>query len=138
MTHRNDQAIQPIGRLIMDYLNEHFCDYDISAQKIAEAIGVGINRTYAIIREQSGHSYKTVLTQLRIQQAKKLLLSSNFSVADIAEKVGYGSASYFIKVFKSSVGLPPDAYRRSACTVPTEKGVQETPEENSEENDDII
>lgn len=138
MTHRNDQAIQPIGRLIMDYLNEHFCDYDISAQKIAEAIGVGINRTYAIIREQSGHSYKTVLTQLRIQQAKKLLLSSNFSVADIAEKVGYGSASYFIKVFKSSVGLPPDAYRRSACTVPVENGVQETPEENSEENDDII
>lgn len=136
MMRRNEQAIQPIGQLVMDYLGEHSCDYDISAQKIAEAIGVGINRTYALIREQSGHSYKTVLTQMRIQQAKKLLLNTSFSVADIAEKVGYGSASYFIKVFKSAVGLPPDAYRRSGGAIPAERDAQEIPKEKEEENDD--
>ena len=72
---------------------------------------------------------------MRIQQAKKLLLNTSFSVADIAEKVGYGSASYFIKVFKSAVGLPPDAYRRSGGAIPAERDAQEITEEKGEEND---
>lgn len=109
---QNDEAILPTGRLVMDYLNSHFSDYDISVQQVAEAVGIGINRTSAIIREETGHSFKTVLTQLRISQAKKLLASGT-SVADVASQVGYNSASYFIKVFKSSEGITPDAYRKS-------------------------
>lgn len=109
---QNDEAILPTGRLVMDYLNNHYSNYDISVQQVAEAVGIGINRTSAIIREETGHSFKTVLTQLRISQARKLL-SSGVSVADVANQVGYSSASYFIKVFKSSEGITPDAYRKS-------------------------
>jgi AraC-like DNA-binding protein len=109
---QNDEAILPTGRLVMDYLNNHFSDYDISVQQVAEAVGIGINRTSAIIREATGHSFKTVLAQLRITQAKKLL-SSGSTVADVASQVGYNSASYFIKVFKSAEGITPDAYRKS-------------------------
>ena len=109
---QNNEAILPTGRLVMDYLNSHFSDYDISVQQVAEAVGIGINRTSAIIREETGHSFKTVLTQLRISQAKKLL-ASGATVADVASQVGYNSASYFIKVFKSAEGITPDAYRKN-------------------------
>lgn len=108
---QNEQAILPTGRLVMDYLNAHFCDYDITVQQVAEAVGIGINRASAIIREETGHSFKTVLTQLRIDHAKKLL-SAGMSVADVGSQVGYSSASYFIKVFKSAEGMTPDAYRK--------------------------
>ena len=110
---KNEEAIQPTNQLVMNYLNRHFADYDISVQKVAEELGIGINRTYAIIREQTGGSFKTALTQLRIEHAKKLLHDSALSVSDISMQVGYGSASYFIKVFKATVGQPPDAYRRT-------------------------
>ena len=132
----HEQAIQPTTQLVMDYLNKHFCDYDISAQSVAEALGIGINRTYAIIREQTGHSYKTILTQLRIQHAKTLLENDTLPISEIGRQVGYGSASYFIKVFKSSVGMPPDAYRKRFLS-----GVENHPEkagssDNEEENID--
>ena len=107
------QVIMPTGQIVMQYLNDHFCDYDISAQSISDALGIGINRTYAIIREQTGHSLKTVLTQLRVQRAKQLLDNCSLSMAEIAEAVGYSSSSYFSKVFKASTGQSPDAYRRS-------------------------
>ena len=122
---QNDEAILPTGRLVMDYLNNHFSDYDISVQQVAEAVGIGINRTSAIIREATGHSFKTVLAQLRITQAKKLL-SSGSTVADVASQVGYNSASYFIKVFKSAEGITPDAYRKSRYG---DDGQPETPDE---------
>ncbi len=99
-------------KLVMDYLHRYFCNYDISVQQISEAVGIGINRASAIIREETGHSFKTVLTQLRIEHAKKLL-SDGMSVSDVADQVGYGSASYFIKVFKASEGITPDAYRKN-------------------------
>lgn len=138
--YRNEQAVQSMSKLVMNYLNEHFCEYDISVQKIADALGVGINRTYAFIREETGHNYKTVLNQLRIRYAKKLLRDNQISIADVASQVGYGSASYFIKVFKNAVGLPPDAYRKSlAAGITPQQSQQEKVDEidDGEENEDI-
>lgn len=109
---QNQEAVLSTGRLVMDYLNAHFCDYDITLQQVAEATGIGINRAGTILREETGHSFKTVLTQLRMDRAKELL-RTGMSVSDVASGVGYGSASYFIKVFKSSEGITPDAYRKS-------------------------
>ena len=113
---QNNQAFQPTAELVMNYLETHFSEYDLSAQKIADAVGIGINRVYSIIREETGHSYKTALTQLKIRHAKTYLQDNTLSISDIASKLGYGSASYFIKVFKNATGLPPDAYRKKLAS----------------------
>ena len=107
------QKILSTESLVMGYLRENYCVYDISVQKIAEGVGIGINRAAAIIRQVTGHSFKTTLTQMRIGQAKKLL-AEGMSVAEAGSTVGYSSASYFIKVFKTSEGVTPDAYRKAA------------------------
>lgn len=110
---RSRHAVLSASNLVMEYLHSHFCDYDISAQCIAEAVGIGVNRTNAIIKESTGMSCKTYLTQLRLEQAKKLLMETDISVTDICGQVGYNSASHFIKVFRTAVGQTPDAFRRS-------------------------
>ena len=109
---QSSEAILPTGRLVMDYLRSHCCEYNISVQQVAEAVGIGINRASALIREETGHSFKTTLTSLRIEKAKTLL-AAGLAVAEVAEQTGYNSASYFIKVFKGAEGITPDAYRRS-------------------------
>jgi YesN/AraC family two-component response regulator len=109
---QSSEAILPTGRLVMDYLRSHCCEYNISVQQVAEAVGIGINRASALIREETGHSFKTTLTSLRIEKAKALL-AAGLTVAEVAEQTGYNSASYFIKVFKGAEGITPDAYRRS-------------------------
>ena len=109
---QSGQLIKPTSQIVMNYLAHHFCDYDISAQSISEALGIGLNRIYTIIREQTGYNLKTVLTQMRVQYAKQLLEDASLSMSAVAEKVGYNSSSYFSKVFKASVGQSPDYYRK--------------------------
>lgn len=107
----SSRTVVPAANLVMEYLRAHFCEYDISAQRIAEAVGIGINRTNAIIKEETGLTCKACITHLRIERAKKLLLETDVSVSDLCGQVGYNSPSHFIKVFRTAVGQTPDGFR---------------------------
>jgi len=48
---------------------------------------------------------------IRIQHAKKMLLNTQMSVSEIEFEVGYGSISYFNRVFKEIVGITPQKFR---------------------------
>lgn len=109
----SSHAVVSASRLVMEYLHNHYCEYDISSQSIAEAVGIGINRTIAIIKEATGQSCKAYLIQLRLERAKALLLESDAPIADICSQIGYNSVSHFIKVFKTATGQTPDAFRRN-------------------------
>lgn len=112
--------VKPITQLVMDYIDEHFSDYDISAQKISKDIGVGVNRTYSIIKENTGVTCTNYISQKRINYAKKLLLEApEMSVSDISAAAGFGGVSYFIQVFKKAEGITPDAYRKDALSAYT-------------------
>jgi AraC-like DNA-binding protein len=52
------------------------------------------------------------LTNWRIRQAEKLLLSDDFNIEIVAESVGYQSASAFSRIFKAKTGQTPAAYRK--------------------------
>ena len=47
-----------------------------------------------------------------MEKAKKLLLSSSLSVADVAERSGYADYRVFTKAFKKAEGVTPSQYRR--------------------------
>ena len=47
-----------------------------------------------------------------MERAKKLLLSSDLPIAEVAESSGYGDYRVFTKVFKKSEGITPSQYRR--------------------------
>jgi len=48
----------------------------------------------------------------RMAVAKDLLLRSDIGIAEVAERVGYGSTSAFSTAFSRHVGLPPGQYVR--------------------------
>lgn len=49
---------------------------------------------------------------IRMEHAKKMLLSSSLSIAEVSEQSGYGDYRVFTKVFKKSEGITPSQYRR--------------------------
>lgn len=53
------------------------------------------------------------LHEMRLNNAKELLQSSNLSVAEIAYKVGYNDMSYFAKLFKKELYVSPKEYRKT-------------------------
>ena len=57
-------------------------------------------------------NFLAYLTNVRMEKAKKLLLTTALSIAEVAEQSGYGDYRVFTKVFKKSEGVTPSQYRR--------------------------
>ena len=98
---------------IYNYISSCFKDYDISIEKIAEAVGTNTDFVRKAVKEKTGKSYKEYLIFLRIEYAKELLAKSDLPIAEICEKVGYGNISYFIRLFRTTTGMPPATWRNS-------------------------
>lgn len=65
-----------------------------------------------LFKNEIGVNFLTYLTNIRMEKAKKLLLSASLSIADVAEQSGYGDYRVFTKVFKKNEGIMPSQYRR--------------------------
>lgn len=65
-----------------------------------------------IFQRITGVSPGRFLAALRLQEAKRLLVSTDLNVAAISVRVGYSSVGTFSTRFTKSVGLPPTTYRR--------------------------
>jgi AraC family transcriptional regulator len=64
-------------------------------------------------RRSTGVAPHEFLSQLRIDEAKRLMLTTKLPLADIALICGFGDQSYFTRVFSRSVGASPGAWRRA-------------------------
>lgn len=64
-----------------------------------------------VFRDVTGTSPGRFLSALRLQEAKRLLVDTKFSVADISSQVGYSSVGTFSSRFKSCVGVSPSMFR---------------------------
>jgi len=98
---------------VVQYINEHFLDYDMSLKKLSEIFDLSINHLSRIIKENTGDVFQVYLIGLRIAEAKKLLILGELSVNEISNIIGYANVSHFIKIFKSYVGITPAKYKGS-------------------------
>ncbi len=64
-------------------------------------------------RRSAGVAPHEFLSQLRIDEAKRLMLTTKLPLADIALICGFGDQSYFTRVFSRSMGASPGAWRRA-------------------------
>ncbi|HHX37976.1 MAG TPA: helix-turn-helix transcriptional regulator, partial [Clostridiaceae bacterium] len=62
-------------------------------------------------KQETGFTFNRYINHYRIQWAIEFL-DSNYSITDIALKVGFKDAKYFSQVFKKQTGLTPNAYRK--------------------------
>jgi len=79
-----------------------------SAAEIASMSRSGFARKFKELLQMSFFDY---LTRLRMRNARELLATSNLSVGDIGEHVGYQSELSFVKVFKKLHDMTPRAWR---------------------------
>lgn len=95
------------------YVQQHYMS-DISISMIAEQFGLTANYLSTIFHQRTGSRFIDYLTGIRMEAAKKLLVTNNSaSVHDIALMVGYNSARHFSSLFQKVTGMTPSAYRKS-------------------------
>ena len=68
-------------------------------------------------RKLLGHTILQEIQKVRIERAKRLLQETDSSVPQIAESVGFSTASYFIQNFRDNVGMTPAKYRKKTRSV---------------------
>ena len=79
---------------------------------LAEQFHLSSQYISQLFKSEIGVKFLAYLTNVRMEQAKKLLLSSDLPIAEVAERSGYGDYRVFTKVFKKSEGITPSQYRR--------------------------
>lgn len=85
-----------------------------SMQNLAEYCSINPNYASQIFRQETGGTFVSYLTSLRIEHAAWLLAHSDQTVFAIATQVGYSDYFYFAKVFKKVKGCTPTAYRKDS------------------------
>lgn len=95
-------------------IDQAFLDYykTITLEHLAEKIGLGIRQTQRLLLEEYGMNFSQKRLQARMAQAKLLLESTEYSISDIAEMVGYGTSEHFCNVFKKANGITAGEYRK--------------------------
>ncbi|MGN0203602.1 MAG: helix-turn-helix domain-containing protein [Coprococcus sp.] len=96
---------------ITRYLQEHLAE-EMSLSVLAEEFHLNPQYISQLFKNEIGVGFLAYLTNIRMEKAKKLLLSTSLSIAEVAEQSGYGDYRVFTKVFKKSEGITPSQYRR--------------------------
>lgn len=97
---------------MMRYVQEHYNE-KISIEMIAESANISTRECGRCFRNKIGMSPGNYLNDYRVRSAAELLLSTDDSIMEIAEKCGFSSGGYFAKSFFKMIGCTPREYRRS-------------------------
>ena len=84
----------------------------MSLSVLAEEFHLSAQYISQLFKSEIGVNFLAYLTGIRMERARKLLLTTPLSVAEVSEQVGYGDYRVFTKVFTKSEGITPSQYRR--------------------------
>lgn len=95
------------------FIADNYDDSSLSLTKVAEF--VGLNEKYFTTRftKETGETFSSYLTGIRLLKSKELLKNTNFKVYEIAEMVGYHNVEHFNRMFKKLNGISPAQYRKT-------------------------
>ena len=96
---------------ITKYLQEHLAE-EISLSVLADEFHLSAQYISQLFKSEIGVNFLAYLTNIRMEKAKQLLLSTSLSIGEVSEQSGYGDYRVFTKVFKKSEGITPSQYRR--------------------------
>lgn len=96
---------------MLTYIQEHYED-KITAEMLAREAHISERECYRLFRSRLGTSPAEFMMSLRLQKAQELLRYTEKSVIDIAQETGFGTSSYFCKMFRQKHHLTPNQYRK--------------------------
>ena len=97
-------------REALSYISGHYSE-PITLQDAADKVHLSTAYFSRRFRDVCGVTFKEYLTNVRVEEAKRLLRNTDYSLLDIAIATGFDNQSYFTKVFRKYTGLTPKQFR---------------------------
>lgn len=94
------------------YFIEKNLSKEIGIERLSREAGVSPSRLFQLFQAQFGESPLQYVARRKADEAKRLLTSTELSIGEIAERLGFNSANYFIRFFKKHAGRTPNELRK--------------------------
>lgn len=107
------QKEESLPEKIVKYIKRHR-NSNITSEDICRRFSCSRSYMSARFNEFTGKSLREYITELRIADAKLLLLNSSLTVTEIALSVGFSDSNYFSVIFKKHTGMSPLKFKSSA------------------------
>ena len=93
-----------------EYIQNNYSK-DISLDDVSRTVNISPYYFSKIFKEETGEGFVEYLTGIRIEKAKELLNTTEYSIKEICSMVGYADPNYFSRSFKKNVGVTPTEYK---------------------------
>ena len=100
-------------RPVINYISESFSE-KLTIKELADIIMVSPDYFTKMFKDSIGKTPIDYINGIRVNRAMQLLVSTELSMAEISEQIGFCNANYFHKIFKQYMNVSPLAYRKSA------------------------
>ena len=112
-----DEMLDKLVTDIIAYLTDHLYDR-VSLDDIAEQFHFGKSHICHVFKEKCGTSIMQHFIKMKLDEAAKLLLTTDIAINEISNSLCFESSQYFAKLFKRENGLTPTEFRRKAKRQP--------------------
>lgn len=97
---------------LMSDISQNYLQGKVDVNKYAEKLDLSKDRVSVIFKERFGYPPYQYQIMLRIQDATDLLMHTDLSIGEIAEKLGYKNQLYFSTAYKKQYGVTPSEMRK--------------------------
>ncbi|VUX08017.1 HTH-type transcriptional regulator ChbR [[Ruminococcus] torques] len=95
---------------LMGYLSVNY--NHVTLKQAAQFFGYNENYLGKILMRYTGKTFSNLISELQMENAKKLLEETNMSITEISVEVGCYDSSHFTRKFKKAYGVTPNNYRK--------------------------
>ncbi|KGP82555.1 MULTISPECIES: AraC family transcriptional regulator [unclassified Paenibacillus] len=96
---------------IVNYVNQHYME-PLKLCEISRQFDISSSYLCRTFKESTGFSFIEYINNIRIKEARDLLVGSSFNVTEIAGMVGFDNTSHFGRTFKLMMGISPLCFRK--------------------------
>ena len=111
MLNPQEEQQRKLKEDILAYLEIHYRDEDLSQTKVADSFQISNYSLSRMFKNQVGVGFTEYVNAKRLELAKELLLTTSYSIREIALMVGFPNDNYFSRLFKASVGISATVFR---------------------------
>ena len=94
----HDPCCSPVINEAMDYIQGHFTE-NITLKDVSAAVHMNADYLGKLFKKETGNSFNTYLTTLRMNYADYLIRNTSLKKYEISEKLGYTNFSYFSRIY---------------------------------------
>ncbi len=96
---------------VVSYIENNYHDSSLCTATLADMVNMSPRQLSKEFQACTSQSIQNYINQYRIEKAKYLIISTNKSITDILQLIGWGSPKHFFTLFKKNAGMTPNEYR---------------------------